>query len=176
MVFATQNPIEQEGTYQLPEAQLDRFLLKVLIDYPTHENEVNVVKMAASQADVRLNVRGDKPPVCNAQDIIEAQIVTSKIMASDTVVDYITRLVRATRETSAISEGASTRGAISLLRCSRAFALMSGRHYVIPDDAKQLAPAVLRHRVTLAPELMISGQTTDQVLRHIIDTIEAPRQ
>jgi MoxR-like ATPase len=173
MTLATQNPVEHEGTYPLPEAQLDRFLMKIIIDYPEVKDEATVVAMAASVAQSAsldtLQV------ICNANDIIQAQAETAAVQAVPEVIDYAVALVRATRESRAISLGAGTRGAISLVKVGKAVAMMQGRSYVTPDDIKAVALPVLRHRVQLTPEIAISGQEVDEILRGIIDGVPAPR-
>ncbi|MBE2285361.1 MAG: MoxR family ATPase [Prosthecobacter sp.] len=175
MTFATQNPIEQEGTYPLPEAQLDRFLLKVLIDYPDTLNETWVVKAVSSRASGGGLSPADVQQVCTPQDIIAAQEEAAAVQAVDQVVDYAVSIVRATRQHSAISLGAGTRGAISLVRVAKSYALLEGRSYITPSDVKRAVLPVLRHRVQLAPEIAISGQTVDDMLASLLKTIEAPR-
>ena len=175
MTFATQNPIEQEGTYPLPEAQLDRFLLKILIDYPGLQQEASIVKSVSSTA----GGRGLRPelvqPVCTTAEILQAQKETAEVEAVDSVVTYAVNLTRATRNHGAIALGAGTRGAISLVRVAKAYALLEGRRYITPGDVKRAALPVLRHRVSLTPEVAISGQTVDQVLETVIRSVEAPR-
>lgn len=173
MTLATQNPVEHEGTYPLPEAQLDRFLMKIVIDYPNHSDEADIVAMASSikQSTALASLR----VVCSIDDIIRAQEETSKVQAVRELVDYAVALARATRESRAISLGAGTRGAISLLRVGKALAIMNGRRFVTPDDIKAVALPVLRHRVQLTPEIAISGQEVDDILRGIIQSVPAPR-
>ncbi len=175
MTFATQNPIEQEGTYPLPEAQLDRFLLKVLIDYPDAQNETWVVKAVSSRASGGGLSAADVQQVCTPQEILAAQDEAAAVQAVDQVVDYAVNIVRATRHHSAISLGAGTRGAISLVRVAKAYALLEGRSYITPGDVKRAVLPVLRHRVQLAPEIAISGQTVDDMLNSLLKTVEAPR-
>lgn len=175
MTFATQNPIEQEGTYPLPEAQLDRFLLKVLIDYPSAQQEAWIVKSVASAAGGRGLSPEQVQAVCTPEDIIKAQQETAAVEAVESVVTYAVNLTRATRNHGAISLGAGTRGAISLVRVAKAYALLEGRRFITPGDVKRAALPVLRHRVSLTPEVSISGQTVDQVLDSVIRSVEAPR-
>lgn len=175
MTFATQNPIEQEGTYPLPEAQLDRFLIKVLIDYPAPNDEQAIVEQAAGAAGGRGLNPTSVQQVCSPQDILEAQDRAAKIQAVDEVVAYALNLTRATRTSEGISLGAGTRGAISLIRMAKAFAVLQGRDFATPDDVKRSALPVLRHRVALSPELAISGQQIDDVLANLIQTVETPR-
>jgi len=176
MTFATQNPIEQEGTYPLPEAQLDRFLLKVLIDYPAAEQEAQIVKAVAAGAGGRGLSADHVQPVCTTADILQAQQETAAVEAVESVVNYAVSLTRATRSNGAIELGAGTRGAISLVRVAKAYALLEGRSFITPGDVKRAALPVLRHRVALAPEVSISGQSVDQVLETVIRGVEAPRQ
>ncbi len=175
MAIATQNPIEQEGTYPLPEAQLDRFLMKVLIDYPESAHEIAIVaNVAAAAAGQGLNP-GKVEQVCTGADILAAQQATAEVQAVEAVVHYAVNLARATRASAGISLGAGTRGAISLLRTGKAYAILGGRHFVSPDDIKRAVLPVLRHRVAIAPELAISGQDVDSALLAIVQTVEAPR-
>ena len=175
MCFATQNPIEQEGTYPLPEAQLDRFLIKVIIDYPTMAEELQVVTNVTSAAGGKgLNPRSIEQ-ICDSAMIIEAQRLTATVDVVPAVVDYALRLTRYTREAPGMSLGAGTRGAISLVQLAKAYAVIAGRNYVIPDDIKSAALPVFRHRVQVSPEVAISGQNVDDLLRTAIASIEAPR-
>ncbi|MGJ8694985.1 MAG: AAA family ATPase [Verrucomicrobiaceae bacterium] len=175
MCFATQNPIEQEGTYPLPEAQLDRFLVKVIIDYPTMEDERKVVTEVTSRAKGRGADPRQVQQVCDAATIIEAQRLTAEIRIVDEVIDYALRLTRHTREAPGLSLGAGTRGAISLVQLSKAYAAIAGRDFVIPDDIKMAALPVFRHRVQVTPEVAITGQDIDDLLRKVIESVEAPR-
>jgi MoxR-like ATPase len=173
MTLATQNPVEHEGTYPLPEAQLDRFLMKILIDYPTHSHEEEIVAMDASR--MQGSSLNELRIVCTVDDIIRAQQETALVTAVPELISYAVALVRATRESRVISLGAGTRGAISLVRVGKAHAVMNGRHFVTPDDIKHMALPVLRHRVQLTPETAMSGQQVDDVLRGIIESVPAPR-
>jgi MoxR-like ATPase len=176
MVLATQNPVEQEGTYPLPEAQLDRFLLKIRIDYPDHGDEVAMTR------SVTLGKTGDKLAVDAVQTLLKPQTVqTLQQMAAmvdvgDAVLDYAVRIVRKTREFAGIASGAGSRGGLALVRAARASALMSTRSYVTPDDIKRVAPACLRHRVRPAPELEIEGRDSDSLLTALLEQVAAPRQ
>ena len=173
MTLATQNPVEHEGTYPLPEAQLDRFVMKVLIDYPGREPECEIVQRAA--AEVPGCEKPDVDVICGPADIVAAQAATAAVAVVPEVIAYAVEIARATRESRAVSLGAGTRGAISLVRIGKAFAAMQGRSYVIPDDIKSAALPVLRHRVQLTPEVAISGQQVDEVLADIINSVPAPR-
>lgn len=175
MAVATQNPIEQEGTYPLPEAQLDRFLMKLLIDYPAENDEKWIVTQATSEASGR-GLRADQvETVVTKEAILAAQRDVARVRAVDEVVGYAVRLVRVTREAPGISLGASTRGAIGLVRVAKALAVMDGRDFITPHDVKQAVLPVLRHRVVLSPESFMSGNTVDGVLLSLVDTVEAPR-
>ncbi|MBK1882191.1 MoxR family ATPase [Luteolibacter pohnpeiensis] len=174
MTLATQNPVEHEGTYPLPEAQLDRFLMKVLIDYPDREAECSIVEMAAAEFPGAQSA--DSTAVCGPQEIIAAQQATAAVQVVPEVTNYAVAIARATREARSIGLGAGTRGAISLVKIGKAFAALDGRNYVVPDDVKKAALPVLRHRVQLTPEVAISGQDIDEVLRAIVDSVPAPRQ
>ncbi|MEK0451089.1 MAG: hypothetical protein RL088_3357 [Verrucomicrobiota bacterium] len=173
MTLATQNPIEQEGTYPLPEAQLDRFLMKVLIDYPQQSHEEQIVHDLLNGGGLKVS---DLAQVCTVQDVMELQRAVAALQVVPEVVAYAVRLARATREAQGIALGAGTRGAISLVRVGKAFAAMAGRDFVTPDDIKAAALPVFRHRVAIAPELAISGQTVDQALEGIVRNTEAPRR
>ena len=175
MTLATQNPIEQEGTYPLPEAQLDRFIMKVIIDYPdqvSEEQVVNQVTVAAGAKGLSARAIGQ---VCDPESIIQAQQQCASIQAVPEVVRYAVNICRATREAQGISLGAGTRGAISLIQVGKAYALMNNRDFVTPDDVKSASLPVLRHRVQLAPELAISGQKIDDAIAGIVNGVEAPR-
>lgn len=171
MTLATQNPVEHEGTYPLPEAQLDRFLMKVLIDYPEMDDECEIVSRAAADL-VGLE---ELKPVCSPESIVAAQRATASVRVVAEVVAYAVALARATREARAISLGAGTRGAIALVKIGKAYAVLAGRDYVVPDDIKRAALPVLRHRVQLTPEVAIGGQETDEVLAGIVAGVAAPR-
>lgn len=173
MTLATQNPVEHEGTYPLPEAQLDRFVMKVLIDYPERGPECEIVQRAAAEVPGYEKAKADV--ICGPADIVAAQAATAAVAVVPDVVSYAVEIARATRESRAVSLGAGTRGAISLVRIAKAFAAMQGRSYVIPDDIKSAALPVLRHRVQLTPEVAISGQQVDEVLTEMINGVPAPR-
>jgi len=175
MVLATQNPIEHEGTYPLPEAQLDRFLMKVVIDYPDQESEERVVAQVTAKASAKGMDAKAVERVCSREDVLQAQQECAEIKAVPEVVRYAVNICRATRESQGISLGAGTRRAISLIQVGKAYALMNGRDFVTPDDVKSAALPVLRHRVQLAPELAISGQNIDDAIAQIVNAVEAPR-
>lgn len=175
MVLATQNPIEQEGTYPLPEAELDRFMMKIRIDYPDLEQEKTLVALVTDgKVNDTLNV-SDLNSFLSSESILEMQKLVSLIPMDEKVLDYTIRLVRATREWAGIFRGVGPRGSIALVRAARAHALLRGGEFVIPDDVKSVALSGLRHRITLSAELEIEGYSPDQVLMNILDKIEAPR-
>ncbi|MGL5019693.1 MAG: AAA family ATPase [Luteolibacter sp.] len=174
MTLATQNPVEHEGTYPLPEAQLDRFIMKVLIDYPVREAECEIVTRAA--AEIPGESAMPVSVICGPREIVAAQQATAAVQVVPEVVGYAVALAAATRESRAISLGAGTRGAISLVRIGKAFAALEGRGFVTPDDIKRAALPVLRHRIQLTPEIAISGQDADEVLRAIVESVPAPRR
>ncbi|ODC02503.1 AAA family ATPase [Terasakiispira papahanaumokuakeensis] len=175
MVLATQNPVEQEGTYPLPEAQLDRFLLKVFIDYPTLDDEARLVRQVTSGAlDMGDLEPGDEETLQPSQ-ILALQAAAELIAVDEQVLNYAVRLVQATRQTSSILKGAGPRASIGLVNAAKAWALMNGRDFVLPDDIKQVSLPVMRHRILLAPESEIDGLTPDQVLKQLIQTVDAPR-
>jgi len=176
MVLATQNPIEQEGTYPLPEAELDRFMLKVRMDYPDAQQELEMVREVtrSSRADM-LDVH-PLHKVLQAEDILQLQQIASELALDEQVLDYAVRLARATRSWPGLAIGAGPRASIALVRGARARALLRGGEFVTPDDIKGCALAVLRHRVRIAPELDIDGLEVDQVLQQLLDQIPAPRQ
>ncbi|MGM0642583.1 MAG: AAA family ATPase [Thermodesulfobacteriota bacterium] len=175
-VLATQNPIEQEGTYPLPQAQLDRFLLKVHMEYPKTEDEKNITRQVTTGAvGDRLDVSAVQR-VLGKADLVNLQKAAAALITDDRIIEYAVDIVRATRESSGIEIGAGPRGSIALLRTARAGALMEGRSFVTPDDVKAIAPAVLRHRVRLTPDLEIDGYRVDEVLDDILSSVKAPRQ
>ena len=176
MVLATQNPIEHEGTYALPEAQLDRFLLKVRIDYPTREQELRLVRqVTAGQVGDRLNVDA-VASVTGPKGVMALQHAAAGLRFDDVVQDYAVRIVRATRTWSGVAAGVGPRGGIALVRAARAAALLAGRDFVTPDDVKSMALPALRHRVTASPELEIEGHSVDSLLTALLEKVEAPRK
>jgi len=175
MVLATQNPIEQEGTYALPEAQLDRFLLKIRIDYPALEDEHALVRqVTTNQVGDRLNVE-NVGTLLKPSAVLALQRYLAGLTVDPRVSDYAVRIARATRTWPGIAAGASPRGGISLVRAARGQAVINGRDFVTPDDVKAVALPALRHRVTLAPEVEIEGQGADTLLEALLQRVEAPR-
>lgn len=175
-VFATQNPIEYEGTYPLPEAQLDRFMFKTIVPYPAYETELQVLTRYNEGFRSTMLEEAGIEPVVNVQTILEMRKTISKIRAEQPIVEYIAKLVRKTRENRNLILGASPRASIYLLLGSKAMAALSGRDFVIPDDIKQLAAPVLRHRLILRPEAEIEGATSDRIIESVLGEVEVPRQ
>ena len=175
MVVATQNPIEQQGVYPLPEAQLDRFLFKQTVDYPSIEEERKIIATHGAQKEAM------EPSAWGVERKADAELITAAINAVaevrlvDEIIDYVAALVRGTRENPELESGASPRAGAMLAGAARARAALDGRDFVIPDDVKALAPALLRHRVILSPAAEINGRKVEEIVLSIIDTIEAPR-
>ena len=177
LVLATQNPIDHEGTYGLPEAELDRFLMKLTLGYPSHEDEVRIVKTMGEAASVPVN------RIFRAEHTGFFRSLLGKVVCDDKIVDYIVKIVSVTRpseKTSAhdmtrfITFGASPRAAIALFRCVKARALLDGRSFVLPKDVKEQAPSVLRHRISVSYEAAADGITADAIISNILDSIPAP--
>jgi MoxR-like ATPase len=175
MVIATQNPIEQEGTYLLPEAQLDRFLFKVVIGYPSREEESAVVRRHGHRTTMPRSADFGVQPVADLGLLVAMREAVQHVRVSEGMFDYIVDLVRATRERPSIAFGASPRAATMLTTAARARAALQDRDYVLPDDVKALAVPALRHRIVLAPSAEIEGVTTEAVVRQIVDQIPVPR-
>jgi MoxR-like ATPase len=173
LVIATQNPIEQEGTYHLPEAQLDRFLFKIKVDYPSEADEVIVVTKHHNHIGTLMSDMVQ--PVLNASTIESLRHQVCRIHVEEKLIRYIVSVVASTRQHKAIYLGASPRASIGILQASKAIAAMNGRDFVIPEDILYVIPAVLRHRLVLSPEKEMEGGTTDDVIKQIIQTSEIPR-
>ena len=175
IVLATQNPIDTEGTYPLPEAQLDRFLLKISIGYPTQDEETAIVRGSThGQAGNQLPL--DRlEPLLDERQVQAVQKLAGHLRADERVLDYAVRITRATRQWPGLSAGAGPRGAIALVRTARASALLQARDFITPDDVKQHALPALRHRVLLAPDAQREGRSVDELLRNALESVEAPR-
>ena len=173
-VFATQNPVEFEGTYPLPEAQLDRFLLKIRVPYPAAEDEVQLLANVQNGFESREIEKMDLTPI-DPGLLVEAQQQIRAITVQEALFNYIVHIARRTRDWPALSLGASPRAAVSILAVSKAIAAMDGRDYVIPDDVKQAVPPVLRHRIVLKPEADLEGATPDQILQDVLRAVEVPK-
>ena len=174
-VFATQNPVEFEGTYPLPEAELDRFLVKVLVGYPDAATEQGILARVLGGFESDDTGTYGIAPVLDAGGLDQLRAAARAVRTEPTVQAYITALVRATRDTPSLTMGASPRATVALLKASQASALLDGRGYVVPDDAKGMVAAVLRHRVVVAPELELEGVTPDQALESVIEGVEVPK-
>ncbi|QQX75849.1 MULTISPECIES: AAA family ATPase [Aequorivita] len=173
LVFATQNPVEQEGTYALPEAQLDRFLFKINVPYPTLEEEIHILENEHHRKDAF--VLDSVIQVLNAKQIAEYQHTIKQIIIESNLLKYIAAIVENTRTNANLFLGASPRASLAIMNASKALAAMNGRDFVTPDDIKKIAPSVLRHRIMLTPEREMEGITADKVVQQIIETIEIPR-
>ena len=175
MVVATQHPLEQQGTYPLPEAQLDRFLFKQVLSYPTREEERKIVAAFGVRSGQVLPADMGVEQVADARRVAEATAAVAEVRLNDDLVDYVLDLVRATRETADLQNGASPRSAAMLALAARARAALDGRDYAIPDDVKALAPPALRHRVVLSPAAEIEGRKVDDVITALVEQVAAPR-
>jgi MoxR-like ATPase len=173
-VFATQNPIEFEGTYPLPEAELDRFMAKVQVGYPSAEVEQGILTKYVEGFEADRTDTYGVSRVINAEGLERLRQAVDAVRVEPRITGYITSIIRATREAASLTLGASPRAGVALFKAARAAALLEDRDYVIPDDVKLLAPAILRHRVNVAPELELEGVTADQALKAILDRTEAP--
>ena len=169
MVIATQNPIEQLGTYKLPEAQMDRFLIKTTIGYPSHDVSVSILKQV-NVTDRASTVHA----VLTGNDVLRMRAISETVHLDDAILEYIVRLVEATRHNERIQVGSSMRGALALTRCARVWAASNNRGYVVPDDVKQLAVAVLAHRITLTAEATFAGSTPELMIEQILGNVPAP--
>lgn len=175
MVFATQNPLEYEGTYPLPEALVDRFLIKIVIDYPSMQAEKEVLKRHNNGfSSIDLDKAGVRA-LFSAEDILKAREEVQRVQIEDALMDYIVNIIAETRNNPTIDIGSSPRGSIALLQCAKGAAAYSGRDYVIPEDIKKMAIPVLRHRIILKPELELEGVKADQVLQDILSKVKVPR-
>jgi MoxR-like ATPase len=175
-VFATQNPIEFEGTYPLPEAQRDRFLLKIEIDFPQATEETQILEAYASGRRLHDEAVQALTPVVSAEELLQARrTIESQVRVEPNVIRYIQEIVAHTRRDEAVQIGAGPRASLALLSASRAMAALRGRDFIIPDDVKELAPAALAHRVTLSPEAEMEGLALEDLLARIFDQVEVPR-
>ncbi|MEH6763307.1 MAG: MoxR family ATPase [Aequorivita antarctica] len=173
LVFATQNPVEQEGTYALPEAQLDRFLFKINVPYPSLEEEIHILENEHNRKNAF--VLDSVVQVLDAKQIAEYQHTIKQIIIESNLLKYIAAIVDNTRTNANLFLGASPRASLAIMNASKALAAMNGRDFVTPDDIKKIAPSVLRHRIMLTPEREMEGITADKVVQQIIETIEIPR-
>jgi MoxR-like ATPase len=174
-VFATQNPIEFEGTYPLPEAELDRFLVKVLLAYPPAEAESGLLGRVLRGFDAAEPASFGVGPITDAAGLATLRAAARAVRVEESIVGYVTALVRTTRDAPALTLGASPRASVALLRLAQAAALLDGRDYVVPDDVKSLAAPAMRHRIQVAPELELEGVTPDAAIASLLERVEAPR-
>jgi MoxR-like ATPase len=175
LVLATQNPLESEGTYNLPEAQLDRFMFKIIADYPAAEEEIAILKQHGRQVDLDTRLAETLSVVTSPEEIVEITTLCSRVHVEDNLFAYINALVRLTREWPQFHLGASPRAGIALVQGSRTLAAFRGRDFVVPDDVVDIALPALRHRVVLTAEAEVEGQTTDEQLRALVRSVEVPR-
>jgi MoxR-like ATPase len=172
-ILATQNPVEQEGTYKLPEAQLDRFLMKIHMDYPSVDEEVNILERHQNNAQlVKLN---DVKPVITRDELLQLRSIMDRVIVDRTLLQYIAQIVQQTRSSRAVYLGASPRASVAILQTSKAFALLQGRDFVTPEDIKFVTPSVLQHRLILTAEAEMEGYTSIKVAQKLIDKVEVPK-
>ena len=173
IVFATQNPIEHEGTYSLPEAQIDRFLFKIKVDYPTLEEEIQIIELKSSDKNI---IDLDRiQPVLDSAAIDSIRSIVQNIHIEKKIIEYIAKIVYSTRNNSSLYLGASPRASIALLNSSKAYAAINGRDFVIPEDVKYMAEPVLNHRIIPTPEKEMEGIGVSEIIRNILSQVEAPR-
>jgi MoxR-like ATPase len=173
VVFATQNPLEHEGTYRLPEAQLDRFLFKIQVDYPNLEEEIDILR--GHHAGRGPEAIEQVEPVLEAKSLLRYRALVSDVHVEPDLMRYIAEVTNRTREHRMLSLGASPRASVALLNAGKAFAMLRGRDFVSPDDVQAIVPAALRHRLMLTPEQEMEGRTTDEVVRRVLDEVDVPR-
>lgn len=172
VVIATQNPIEQEGTYPLPEAQLDRFLVRLRVGYPTKQEEIEILKRRIKRKKEEVDIN----PIVTPEEVVKMQRAVEDVYVSDAILEYITDIVKATRESKReIDIGASPRGSLALLKLSRAYAALEGRDYVIPDDVKKVAVPALSHRLILKRELWYTRVSQESVMERILEKVPVPK-
>jgi len=175
LVIATQNPVEQEGTYNLPEAQLDRFMMKLIVNYPTEQQEADILKQHSQQKNLGEILTNELQTVSSPAEINEAIKANADVRIDDALADYINNIVRLTRQWPQLYMGASPRAGLALMQGARTLAAFQGRDYAIPDDVVQIALPILRHRVMLTAESEVEGQEVDQILTDLIRTVNVPR-
>ena len=174
-VIATQNPVEYEGTYPLPEAQADRFLMKIRIDYPTETEEAEILRRAAAGLDFHDLAAAGVTPALGRAELLELRARATALPVAAPVLEYVSRLVRRSRELTRARLGASPRAGVGLLAAARARAALAGAAWVAPEDVKAMAPPVLRHRLVLRPEAELEGATPDDLVQELLETVEVPR-
>ena len=172
-ILATQNPIEQEGTYRLPEAQLDRFLMKITMDYPSVEEETDILLHHQQDSNfVKLNTI---KPILTKAELLELRKMLSEVVVDESLLRYIVEIVQQTRTSRAVFSGASPRASVAILQCAKAYALLQGRDFITPDDIKYVAPSVLHHRLILTAEAEMEGYTPMKVAQRLTDNVEVPK-
>ena len=172
-ILATQNPVEQEGTYKLPEAQLDRFLMKISMQYPTLEEEVTILER--HHANMRLAALEDIKPILTSQELLQLCDYVGRVYVDSTLLRYIAMIIHQTRTSKAVYLGASPRASVGLMQSAKAFALLQGRDFITPDDVKFIAPSVLQHRLILTAEAEMEGHTPMKVVQRLIEKVEVPK-
>jgi MoxR-like ATPase len=175
LVLATQNPIESEGTYNLPEAQLDRFMFKLVADYPREQDEAEILRLHSQQIDINERLKTEVQTVTNPEEIMRITHENASVRVDEKLLDYINKIVRLTRNWPQFHLGASPRAGIALMQAARTLAAFYGRDYAVPDDVQQIAVPALRHRVSLTAEAEVEGQKPDDLLRELIRSVEVPR-
>ena len=173
IILATQNPIEQEGTYRLPEAQLDRFIFKIDVQYPTLQEEISILNNQQGRTQAQLLSEVNK--VLSPHDILQFRTLIQSVIVEPRLIEFIARIVNETRNNPALYLGASPRASLAILRAAKATAALRGRDFVTPDDIKEMASPVLRHRIILTPEKEMEGITADELIENILKAIEVPR-
>lgn len=172
-IIATQNPVEQEGTYRLPEAQLDRFLMKITMGYPSAEDELEILKRHERHTDlVQLS---DVNPVLSKDEVLQLRSYLNHVLIDESLLRYITQIVLQTRSSRAVYLGASPRASVAMLQASKAYALLQGRDFVTPEDIKMVTPSILQHRLVLTAEAEMEGYTAYKVAQKLIDKVEVPK-
>jgi MoxR-like ATPase len=175
LVLATQNPIESEGTYNLPEAQLDRFMFKLVAEYPAEQEEATILKLHSTQVDINQRLDRDLETITNPQEILRITFENAQIRVDDRLVEYINKIVRLTRQWPQFHLGASPRAGIAIVQGARTLAAFSGRDYAVPDDVVQIVLPALRHRVILTAEAEVEGHNVDELLTELVRSVEVPR-
>jgi MoxR-like ATPase len=175
LVLATQNPIESEGTYNLPEAQLDRFMFKLIAEYPQEKEEAEILRLHSQQVDINQRLQGEVETVTSPEEILRVTLENAQVRVEEKLLDYINKIVRLTRAWPQFHMGASPRAGIALMQAARTLAAFNGRDYAVPDDVQQIALPALRHRVSLTAEAEVEGQNVDDLLRELIRSVEVPR-
>jgi MoxR-like ATPase len=175
LVLATQNPLESEGTYNLPEAQLDRFMFKLLVEYPSPEEEANILRMHSLQVDLNVRLEEEIEAVASPEMILRSMQLCSTVRIEEALLNYINQIVRLTRSWPAFYIGASPRAGIALMQSARTLAAFRGRDYAVPDDVVEIVLPALRHRVQLTAEAEVEGRSVDGELLNLVRSVEVPR-